>query len=303
MKMQQTLIQFVLASCLLLNASCSPDENKELKETVLEQKVSARVIYGKDGRVDAVFELDPNLREIAQSSAALVEKSQLRPNGRGAFTLSTNSYAEEYSLCSSEPFYSQRIAAFCSGFLVDDDIMITAGHCIKSRAACETTKFLFGFAIDQKGQLPTTYTEDNVYSCAEILHTRAEADGADLAVIRLDRKVLNRKPLTIRTQGQISVGAPLAVVGHPSGLPTKIATGAQVRSIEAGFFRANLDTYGGNSGSLVVNTQSYQIEGILVRGEADYVRNGNCLVSNVCADQGCRGEDVTKITEILPYIK
>ena len=35
-----------------------------------------------------------------------------------------------------------------------------------------------------------------------------------------------------------------------------------------------------------------------MRGEVDYTWRGNCRVSNTCSDDGCRGEDVTKIAAL-----
>ena len=64
------------------------------------------------------------------------------------------------------------------------------------------------------------------------------------------------------------------------------------------FFSANLDTYGGNSGSAVFNAVNGQIEGILVRGATDYVSRGGCRVSNRISNSSGRGEDVTLITNI-----
>jgi hypothetical protein len=63
---------------------------------------------------------------------------------------------------------------------------------------------------------------------------------------------------------------------------------------------ANLDTYGGNSGSPVFNHRTGEVEGILVRGENDYVYDPGqgCQVSNRCASDVCRGEDVTYITNV-----
>ena len=99
----------------------------------------------------------------------------------------------------------------------------------------------------------------------------------------------------MRTSGKISGRARLFVIGHPCGLPQKYAPGAKVRdNTPAPFFVANLDTYGGNSGSPVFNATSYKVEGILVRGENDFVTNGTCYVSLVCPTTGCRGEDVTR---------
>ena len=58
------------------------------------------------------------------------------------------------------------------------------------------------------------------------------------------------------------------------------------------------DVYEGkaNSGSPVFGAGSYKVEGILVRGENDFVSNGSCSVSLVCPTTGCRGEDVTRST-------
>ena len=67
------------------------------------------------------------------------------------------------------------------------------------------------------------------------------------------------------------------------------------------FFRANLDTYGGNSGSPVFNSDTHQIEGLLVRGETDFVMLGppnNCNVSTVFPDTGGDGEDCTRTTQL-----
>ena len=85
----------------------------------------------------------------------------------------------------------------------------------------------------------------------------------DFALIQLDRKVTDRRILDYRRKGRISKGENLVVIGHPSGLPTKIADGAYVKSLKNKFFRANLDTYGGNSGSAVFNANTGVVEGIV----------------------------------------
>jgi V8-like Glu-specific endopeptidase len=101
-------------------------------------------------------------------------------------------------------------------------------------------------------------------------------------------------------QKPVQVGDELYIVGHPAGLPTKIAGGAVVRSVKSTFFKANLDSYGGNSGSAVFNAQTNEIVGILVRGDQDfkYDQANSCTRSNICENDGCRGEDVTNITYI-----
>ena len=86
------------------------------------------------------------------------------------------------------------------------------------------------------------------------------------------------------------------VIGHPIGLLKKMAGNASVRSnSNPDYFIANLDTFGGNSGSPVFNADTHEVEGILVRGDTDFLPRGNCIASMVCPVQGCRGEDCTRI--------
>src|SRR5262249_51918318 len=84
---------------------------------------------------------------------------------------------------------------------------------------------------------------------------------------------------------------------------TKFAAGAAVRNnAPDAFFVANLDTYGGNSGSPVFNSDTHVVEGILVRGENDFVLQGTCMVSLVCPTTGCRGEDCTRTAVFAQFL-
>ena len=95
----------------------------------------------------------------------------------------------------------------------------------------------------------------------------------------------------------------LIMIGHPSGLPQKIAGGARVRdNSPSSHFVANTDSYGGNSGSPIFNEATHEVEGILVRGVTDYVAEGGCNVSNQCDDDGCGGEDGTRATHFADLV-
>ena len=83
----------------------------------------------------------------------------------------------------------------------------------------------------------------------------------------------------------------------PSGIPLKYAPGAEIRDIsKPEFFVANLDTFGGNSGSGVYDQATKELVGILVRGDTDYVLDSGCRGDNVCPSSGSLGEDVTRIS-------
>ncbi len=261
------------------------------------EKAIPKVIYGDDDRVDVPDSTNEMLNKLAASTAAMIKASDIAADG----SLPTETLGESFGLCPGERFAEQINPGVCSGFLVRSDILVTAGHCIRTEADCENYKWAFGF---YKGV--NKLDASQVYSCKSIIKTvvnsKTTGDGADFAVIQLDRKVEGRKPLAFRQSGEASKGTPLVVIGHPSGLPTKIAGGASVRSLESGYLVANLDTFGGNSGSAVFNATTGEVEGILVRGELDYVSDvvdGKvCKRVNKCDNDGCDGEDVTKITKV-----
>ena len=286
--------------------SCAPEiksSENELSNT--KEELSARVIYGSDGRLDLFQVSDERLLRLAGSTVALVKNEELTASGND-FLIGGDNYGVSRNLCSSEKFREQDAAAFCSGFLVRSDIIITAGHCIEDLTDCNNTSFVFEYGLFQAGVLPKRASSQNVYRCAEVLKTQSPSNGADYAVIRLTKKVVGRAPLPMRqvaSEGQIKVGEGLVVIGHPVGLPTKVTTGGKVRSINnSEFFIGSVDTYGGNSGSAVFNTQTGLVEGILVRGEADFTSQGGCTVSKVCTEEACRGEDITRISAAQPFV-
>lgn len=282
-----------------------------------------RVIYGEDNRVDVFESTNSMYVELSKSTAAMIATSDLKKSGN-TVKISGPSL-EARGMCPDERFIKQVTAANCSGFIVSDKYLVTAGHCIRNQSDCDQYSWVFDYKVDHSTQAEVTVDKSAVYSCKKIMERSLDnTTKDDFAVVELDRAVTDRRPLQFRTNGQISKGDEVVVIGHPTGLPTKIADKAYVRSHQGKFFVANLDTYGGNSGSAVFNAKSGMIEGILVRGDNDYVRrtiqvsgstpsNGGwwggssptpgprtttCMASNICPETGCRGEDVTYITNI-----
>lgn len=260
-----------------------------------------KVIYGKDDRLDAFQVSDSGLLAVTASTAAMMSKFQLA-NQNQSVSIQSRVFGDNYGLCKDEPFYSQPNAATCSGFLVGPDLLATAGHCI-SDFDCSSNVFVFDYKMAGPGQNPTSTVVDNVYSCKRVV-ARELTRKQDYALVQLDRPVVGRTPLVL-SRTPAKEGDALVLIGHPSGLPTKIAGGASVRKNEEGYFVANTDSYGGNSGSAVFNAQTLEIVGILVRGEEDfkYDNSNQCTRSNYCADGDCRGEDATHIEYVINALK
>jgi V8-like Glu-specific endopeptidase len=270
-----------------------------LTTSLFAQDKGIDVIYGDDNRKDVYASKDSVLVELAASTAAMIPNENLKKSG-SSYTISAETLRDQ-GICKQEKFSKQITAANCSGFLVAPNILVTAGHCIKTMDDCNDYKWVFDYKVDYATQGKVRVTKNDVYSCKRIIsQTLDNVSKDDYAVIELDRKARDRAPLAFRKSGKIAKDTVVAVIGHPTGLPTKITTGARVRSLAGKFFVANLDTYGGNSGSAVFNTRTSEVEGILVRGENDYVYSPDlgCQVSNRCPNNGCRGEDVTFITNI-----
>ena len=264
---------------------------------VLREK--QKVIYGVDDRIDVLVG-DANLD--ADCVVALFRANNVVDNGNGTSTLTTQNFGTARGLCQGEPFRNQPIGAFCSGFLVAADVIATAGHCVNANNVTNV-RFVFGFRMQNATTAQVVINNAEIYRGVHVIGRQEVGNGPDWALVQIDRPVTNHRIAPFRRNGRIPDGQAVHVIGHPSGLPLKLAGGAAVRNNQpAAFFVANLDTYGGNSGSPVFNAATREVEGILVRGENDFVRQGNCSVSLVCPTTGCRGEDCTRVTEFTSLL-
>lgn len=257
-----------------------------------------KVIYGIDDRADVYQSTNNLLKELSRSTAAQIYKSNIENDGTDFYLRGDT--LQEQGKCSSERFSNQLAVANCSGFLIAPDVLVTAGHCISSESVCEDTYWVFDYANINSEVASYKMNDKQVYSCTTILdRVKDSTTMNDYAVVRLDRAVTDRTPLKIRTAGIVADSTKLAVLGHPSGLPLKITSNAVIReNTNPVYFRTNADTYGGNSGSAVVDMATGIVEGILVRGDTDYEPRGFCDVSVVRSETTGRGEDATRITNI-----
>lgn len=284
---------------------------------------STEVIYGEDNRVDLYEVQNPIYLKLAAASAGLVKLNMLKKADDGSYNFPRKVTLEEgANLCSSEKYSDQPMLANCSGFLVAPNIMVSAGHCYKGRASdsCETAAWVFGLAMeDDKNINLDKIPADNVYHCKQVIVAEFDSQN-DYAIIELDRPVVGREPVKMRTSGKLADETPLVVVGHPTMMPLKIADGGTVlyNGNETKFI-TTLDTFHGNSGSGVFNALTGELEGILVSGKTDYIPSDltnprSCKVVNTCSMEGgdCTGKDrgsvlipgeaVTRITTLLEHL-
>jgi hypothetical protein len=198
-------------------------------------------IYGEDDRRDWGQIDDPRVKKVVQASVALFSSSELKLLPDGRFQSNARRLGTTWSLCKEENFSQQITAAFCSGVLVAENIVVTAGHCISEVGKkpgsfpLSAIHFVFGFDADHHEDAGRSqFDSQQVYAGIKIVGAGVQSFGRsieDWAAILLDRPV----PLTIAqpiTLGRTSVenGSRVYVVGYPIGLPVKYASGAEVRS-------------------------------------------------------------------------
>ena len=271
-------------------------------------------IYGQDNRAD-FFAMSSPMQKLADSVVSFWDINKVAFNSvTKTYTLKTDNFGDKLNLCPGEKFRDQTIGAFCSGSLVGPDLVITAGHCVTDQIKCDKTRLVFGYAVKQEGlQAPVTIDWNDVYTCKKIVKRFQGAEpagattsglGPDYALIQLTRKVTGHTPLAISRKSALKQGDGIFVIGHPVGLPVKASDDATVRDASpAGYFVTNLDTFGGNSGSPVFNSRTKLVEGILVRGDEDFMQSpAGCTTMATYAQDGGRGEDVTKISELQDSI-
>ncbi|MBP0640079.1 serine protease [Cupriavidus sp. AcVe19-6a] len=272
-----------------------------------EMRSRQKVVYGEDDRVDVINCADPVRRERARSVAAIVERKNLVAVGEGQVSIGGSTLEQRYALagkplCQREAFRTQHCAALGSAFLVAPNVIATAHHCLNEETFAARC-LVFDFETGAEGVAPTQFHVDKIYGFKRYLAGDFSPDGSDWALIELDRPVEGRPPLALSSGASAVDLLPLYVIGHPSGLPKKIAGNAEIRVNTAStHFIANLDTYGGNSGSPVFNALTHEVEGILVRGGTDFVPLGDCYASLICPISGCRGEDCSRISPIVEFL-
>ena len=266
-------------------------------------------VYGEDGREEVLNHPDQRLQTIANSVAALVRRRDVRTRGNDV-ALDGETLDEHIRetcggpMCDGGRFRDQPTPAFCTGFLIEEDLLVTAGHCIRNERACRRTRFVFDFRTDGAGTVAPMERND-VFECQSLVR-RVDRKDVDFAIVRLGRHT-GRPGLEMQARDDIGVGTPLALIGHPSGLPMKIAAGGMVVTSRPrrSLFQTTLDAFDSSSGSPVINTDTYRVEGILTDGDQDFTETPEgCFLLNRCPDDGsaCRLEDVVRMSVVAEHL-
>lgn len=294
-------------ACILEQSLCKTAPGVEELTGAFEAIVSSdiKTIHGRDNR-RGWAPLDGNQRRIARGTVALFMDGGWTEQSGQWQTEPVQSLGATLQLCAKQPFEDEPSGSYCSGFVVAPEWVVTARHCLEGKTV-EKIRVVTGYHEKPSWRdrtEPLSFPTASVYKVVDA--TRRSEDGEDWALLRLDRPVAGDvASLELDTAAVVpGTDRQLAVSGHPLGLPLKYADEARV--IDVGrenasklLFWATLDTFGGNSGSPIVDVGSGKVVGVLVRGDPDFEPRigARCLVEKKCLKPGdCKGEVVQRVT-------
>jgi hypothetical protein len=235
---------------------------------------TSSVIYGADDRTEYFDVAAPEMQaRMAQSMVALVVKSVIGSPAAG-YPLSAPSWQDARMLCPGTRFADQPAAAFCTGVLVDWDLVLTAGHCMRAFAR-QDIAVMFGYYYAAPGVLAVDGVGEIGAIVAEALDPEGVEPRLDYAWLRLKQVArAPHKPAPIHVRlPQLTAADPLVSIGAGGGIPLKLDTGGHVQDprVDIGdYFFADTDTFGGGSGGGAFDT-GMALLGILARGGTDFV--------------------------------
>lgn len=262
---------------------------------------TTRGYYGKDDR-KKISEAGWT-KNYARATAISIKKSRIKNNRVWAPTLRQELEARwnTKKFDANVKYLDEPLVGSCTGFLIAPDILVSAGHCIKSNKEAKEYIWYFGF-IDTKdynqytGYL--TLDPDNIFEVDDVMDAmwfsgyKTLSDGTkidvdyDYSYMKLKRKS-DRRPYRFRTGGEVEKYQRMYTIGAPTGLPLKLADNAYVVDItHDSWFKTNIDGFPGNSGGPVFNSGGY-IEGIHVRGSRTYSKEKDDWFGDYIYDKSC----------------
>lgn len=300
---------------------CAPsrvegDRPQEVRES------KAGILWLSDDRQEAVDVSNWKAREVAMRSTFMfVCSSQVNVSDPANVVVSGNTLNDRVEakygneLCASERFANQVAPGFCTGVLIDHDLILTAAHCVAATGSeaepclSSSIQLIGNYSLTSGGsvrQLTSSDVFDVVGFAVEPVFVDSAQKSDDYAIVRLDRSATPQfQPVAVRTEfAPVPGNGEVTIAGHPTGLPLKVddigvvviqgwrGWGQYSCTTDCDMFSSNSDAFKGNSGGGVFLRPGYELAGVLFynrSGVPDYVTQSgaSCATASECDESGC----------------
>ena len=132
-------------------------------------------IYGTDDRNEILYS-DAVACRAALSTVAILPRSAVKKGINDRWKLQAAETLGDKGWCADERFSDQLSVVACSGFLIANNRVVTAAHCINAAddpygpgLNCDSAVFVFDYKIADDGELPLLYRSDQVRTCEVVL--------------------------------------------------------------------------------------------------------------------------------------
>jgi V8-like Glu-specific endopeptidase len=169
----------------------------------------------------------------------------------------------------------------CSGTLISDDLFLSAGHC--GYAVGHTVRFDYQNAPDGSARTPRDFAVTQVVE-------QENTATWDYAIVRLANSPGREFGHANIAAIDPPAGSVVTIIGHPAGRAKEIHAGAVLdysSSVGTNWFRHQVDTVGGNSGSGVLNSDG-QVIGVHT--------NAGCVTSTPVG-----GNSALRMSQLVPH--
>jgi S1-C subfamily serine protease len=261
----------VVASAFL---ACSFPEQHDLRGSS-----ALPVVYDEDDRIPPSMLPTVTREAVEDLTFALVPDEFVETSSEGR-RLRGPTAGEVFGLCESEPFAGLEAAAVCTGILVDDDILATAGHCIENESTCRKLVFLRRYVEDAVSR--DLLDDNDVFRCEALLfRERAGSTGVDLALVRFDRAATHGTLL----RSTAHVGETVVACGANFGTRVTCDPRAQVVGSSGSVVTLVADMAIGASGGPVLDHKG-RLLGMLYDGAADFAPSTGCVTEAIRTNPG-----------------
>lgn len=264
-----------------------------------------KTIYHQDDRqeLSEVEFTHPNKFKLLTSTAIQIHQGFIHPSpDPQKIIIEQVSHGKFRHLCPGERFANQMAVGNCTAFLVSEDELLTAGHCLRKKGDCQAFSYLFDYYL-QPGRDLAVANQSDLFHCVQAKTIRVAE--TDFGYIKLDRPVKNRTPILIpRTPINLRETDDFFTGGYPYGLPAKFVFEQQAQIVfyqpdlrQPNFFEVMVDSHIGMSGAPIFRSPD-QFIGLFYEGESDLIETASgCFKELVCKDESCFGSSV-----LAPYL-